>query len=205
MTTHQVKLESIKDEIPIIKDDVALLLQNYIQEFEVKKVLEIGTAYSYSAHVMAEAGAEVFTIERHPIRMNKAESLINQSIYKKNIHLIKQDAKNVVFEENFFDLIFIDGAKSQYQNFFKQFSINLKQEGVIICDNMFFHHLKKEDVKRPTRQLLRKLENFQLFLNQHQDFYTQVYDIGDGLSMSYRKNKDFSNKKYDFFNRLKKS
>jgi predicted O-methyltransferase YrrM len=200
-----VKLESIQDNIPIIKDDVAKFLQDYIHQFKVKRVLEIGTAYSYSAHVMAEAGAEVFTIERHPIRMNKAQSFIEQSQYAKNIHLIKEDAKNIHFDIDFFDLIFIDGAKSQYQNFFKRFSMNLKQDGIIVCDNMFFHHLKKEDVKRPTRQLLKKLENFHVFLNEHEKFNSDIYEIGDGLSISYRKDIIISNEKHSFLKELKKS
>ncbi len=54
-----------KNNIPIITDDVSDILTYVIQTYQFKNVLEIGTATSYSAHVMAQAGAEVLSIERN--------------------------------------------------------------------------------------------------------------------------------------------
>jgi predicted O-methyltransferase YrrM len=188
MTTSQVKLESLKDQIPLILDDVAHTLQHIIKKFGYKQVLEIGTAYGYSAHVMADAGAQVMTVERNLDRYHKAITLLNASIHQDHINILNIDAKMLTFEHHTFDLIFLDGAKSQYQNMFNSLSPYLNEHGMIICDNMFFHHLKKEDVKRHTRQLLTKIEKFHRFLFEHTEFETHILNIGDGLSISYKKN-----------------
>ena len=190
MTTSQVKLESIRDHIPLIFDDVALILQKLIHTFQYKSVLEIGTAYGFSAHSMADAGGKIITVERNLERFNKAKLLLSQSNHIDSIEILHQDAKTLKFNANQFDLIFIDGAKSQYQNMFKLLSPFLKSSGMIICDNMYFHHLKKEDVKRHTRQLLRKIEAFHEFLKDHDVFDSHVYDIGDGLSISIHRNNE---------------
>ena len=187
MTTARVKLESENDHIPIITDEVASVLTELIQTKKMKYVLEIGTAYSYSAHVMADAGATIYTAERQPTRLNKAKSFLEHSVHKSRIHLIPHDIKAYDFENKTFDLIFLDGAKSQYQQMFEQLHPYLNPNGLIVCDNMFFHGYKKEDAGRQAKKLLTKLEAFKAFLNNHDVFESVMISIGDGLSVSWKK------------------
>lgn len=187
MTTARVKLESENDHIPIITDEVARVLTELIQTKKMKYVLEIGTAYSYSAHVMADAGATIYTAERQPTRLNKAKSFLEHSVHKSRIHLIPHDIKEYNFENKTFDLIFLDGAKSQYQQMFEQLHPYLNPNGLIVCDNMFFHDYKIEDAGRQAKKLLTKLEKFKAFLNNHDVFESVMISIGDGLSVSWKK------------------
>ena len=57
---------------------------------------------------------------------------------------------SIYFIKDFYDLIFIDAAKSQYIKFFQKFKTNLKENGVIFSDNLDFHGLThtKEVIKR---------------------------------------------------------
>jgi predicted O-methyltransferase YrrM len=187
-TIQKIKDHAIANQIPIIQDEVATILEIIIKTYDVKKVLEIGTATSYSAHVMASCGSEVWTIERNATRYAIARDFLNNSEYKHKIHLIFDDALTHVLEENNFDLIFIDAAKSQYIPFFEKYQHFLNPRGLIIVDNIFFHHLDPLKVKRPTRLLLKKIENFKLFLSLHKHFHSHILSYGDGLSMSYQDN-----------------
>jgi predicted O-methyltransferase YrrM len=83
-------------------------------------------------------------------------------------------------------MIFIDAAKAQYQKFFNKFVPYLKKGGVVICDNLNFHHLNPSLVNRNTRQLIRKINEFKVFLEQHQDYKTTFFDIGDGMSITMK-------------------
>ena len=75
--------------------------------------------------------------------------------------------------------------KANILNFLK----NLKDNGVIISDNLNFHGLVHEDEKklsRNVRGLVRKLNNYVEFLRNNKEFKTEFYDIGDGISISKR-------------------
>ena len=120
---QHIKTHAIQHNIPIITDDVADILTYVIETYQFKKVLEIGTATSYSAHVMAQAGAEVWSIERNKERFEIAQAFVEKSRLKHNIHLIYDDALTYECENHTFDLIFIDAAKSQYINFFNKYRI----------------------------------------------------------------------------------
>lgn len=184
-TLQKIKAHAILNQIPIIQDEVCSILKLLIETFHIKKVLEIGTATSYSAHVMASSGADVWTIERNTSRYEIAKKFLKDSDYQSQIHLIFDDALTHVLKENDFDLIFIDAAKSQYITFFEKYQHHLHPNGLMIVDNIFFHHLDPLSVKRPTRQLLKKIEKFKLFLSSHASFHSHIIDYGDGLSISY--------------------
>ena len=182
----KLKKQAIEKHIPIIQDEVGMFLSSLIKDHQINSIFEIGTASSYSAHVMASAGAMIHTIERNEDMIHLAKSNIDASPLKDKIQLFQDDA--ITFQtDHQYDLIFIDGAKSQYKHFFDTFEKNLNPNGMIVCDNMFFHHLKEENVGRNTKNLLKKLKMFKEYLMHHQSFETQFLSIGDGLSVSRKK------------------
>jgi predicted O-methyltransferase YrrM len=170
--------------IPIICDDGLLFLKDVIKDYHIKDVLEIGTAIGYSAIFMAEQGCNVLTFERNDEMVKQATNNIKP--YSNQIKVIHQDALLYDQELNLFDMIFIDAAKAQYQKFFNKFVPYLKKGGIVVCDNLNFHHLNPSLVNRNTRQLIRKINEFKVFLEQHQDYKTTFFDIGDGMSITMK-------------------
>ncbi len=61
--------------------------------------------------------------------------------------MIYDDALTYVCPKQTFDLIFIDAAKSQYINFFNKYEQYLNPLGMIVVDNIYFHHLEPSQVK----------------------------------------------------------
>ena len=75
----------------------------------------------------------------------------------------------------------------------EQFSRNLNNNGFIITDNMDFHGYVKKDEKeiksRNLRQLVRKIKEYRVYLEENSDYHTDFYTIGDGISVSRKKDK----------------
>ncbi|UQV27037.1 hypothetical protein H7686_0001560 [Candidatus Phytoplasma asiaticum] len=84
-----------------------------------------------------------------------------------------------------YDLIFIDGAKSQYCKLFEKYQKFLKNNGFIICDNLNFHNLfMKKNNSKNVCKILNKIQKFKIYLKNNYFFKTIFTDVGDGLSIS---------------------
>ncbi len=181
------------NNVPIIELDSIKFMMKYIKLNQVKSILEIGTAIGYSAILMANANSfcEITTIERDEKRYKEAVKNVNKSGLDKRIELVYNDAMEVNLGDVKYDLIFIDAAKGQYIKYFEKFSNYLNPGGVIITDNLKFHGLvKNKDLikSRNVRGIVNKIEKYIDFLKENKDYVTKFYDIGDGLSVSFRKN-----------------
>lgn len=184
MSLDALKTYALSKKVPIITDEVYQFLDQWIKEHHIKDVLEIGTAIGYSALAMASFGCNVITFERDEFMIEEASKHFDRLDEHKKITFMPYDALKYEEELPRFDLIFIDGAKSQYQTFFQKHQKFLKKDGFIICDNLHFHHLTYDKVNRHTQALLKKIARFKQFLAQNQQFETVFYDVGDGLSVS---------------------
>ena len=189
-------LSSLKDyanqnSVPIMFDEGIEFIVNYIKENDVRFILEIGTAIGYSAIKFAQINPEIriFTIEYDIERYQKAIENITKLNLDDQITVFLGDALKFDFTEKF-DLIFIDGAKSQYINFFEKYKDNLSENGVFISDNLFFHGMV-EDISLTqnysTIKLIRKLKRYIDFLKANTEFQTEFYQLGDGVAVSRRK------------------
>jgi predicted O-methyltransferase YrrM len=159
-----------------------------------KKILEIGTAIGYSALRMAKtiADAKIVTIERDPDRYQQAEMYFERSGNAAQIFLIKGDALEAESQISAFgpyDAIFIDAAKGQYKNFFELYSKYLTDEGIVITDNVLFKGLvcETEFTSRRTRNLVKKIDEFNQWLVSNPLFHTIILPVGDGVAISKKR------------------
>lgn len=186
-TISKIKNEALSQKVPIISADGLLFLKKAIIDNEVKNILEIGSAVGYSASEMALIADHVTTIERDEAMYQKAKENINELGLENKITLIFNDALSdeITFSQQF-DMIFIDAAKAQYQKFFNKYKPFLKDNGIIVTDNLNFHNLDYNRASRGTKGLLKRLNEFKLFLENNDEFETKFTDIGDGMSISRR-------------------
>ena len=190
----EIKKYALENKVPIMMDDGIDFLTTFIIKNQIKSVLEIGTAIGYSAIMMALSNpyVTITSIERDEVRYLEALKNIKKLNLEDRITLIFKDALDVKLPDKF-DLVFIDAAKSQSIRFFEQFSRNLNKNGFIITDNMDFHGYVKKDEKeiksRNLRQLVRKIKEYRVYLEENSDYHTDFYTIGDGISVSWKKDK----------------
>lgn len=185
--------EFAKDNhVPIMLSDGIEFLCNYIKENNIKNVLEIGSAIGYSSIMMClnNEKTNITTIEKSIDMYNIALNNIDKYNLTDRITVINADALDVKLDDKY-DLIFIDAAKSQYIKFFEKFEKNLNTNGVIITDNLSFHGLvEKPELtnNRNTKQLVRKIQKYIDFIKNNDNYDTKFYSIGDGISVSKKKN-----------------
>ncbi len=188
-----LELYAKEHSIPIIEKDGLEILLKIVEEQNPKNILEVGTAIGYSALKMNSiSNSNIITFERDHKMIKEA---------KKNIKEAKKENKIKIIEEDFleydisqlekFDLIYIDGAKSQYYNFFKKVESKLSKNGVIIFDNLLFHDFvfnedKKKNASKNLKQLIRKLEDFIIKIEKEEGYSFTFEKKGDGIGILKR-------------------
>ena len=180
------------NNIPIMLPDWIEFLCNYIKDNNIKNVLEIGTAIGYSAIRMAQVSNDinVTTIERDIERYNIANENIKKFNLENRITTILGDAIDTEVSGNY-DLIFIDASKGHSIDFFNKYKVLLKQNGVIITDNLSFHGLVEDETLAITKNqkgLVKRIKRFIEFLDNNKEFYTTYINVGDKISISKNKN-----------------
>ena len=174
--------------IPVMLDGGMEFILEYIKNNAVKSILEIGSAVGYSAIRFASISEDikVTTIERNTDLYKEAVNNIKEFGLEDRINIICGDALETEIDGKY-DLIFIDAAKSQYIKFFEKYKFNLAHNGSIITDNLSFHGLVENPSltkNRNTRQLVGKISKYIEFLKNNDEFKTEFYQVGDGVSVS---------------------
>ena len=185
---EEMKTYADENNVPIITDEGINYIKKYIEDNNVKSILEIGAAIGYSSIMMALTNDDIkiTTVERDEKRYLEAVKNIKKFHLQERITLLYKDAFDVELDEEF-DLVFIDAAKAQNTKFFEKFSKNLAKQGTIITDNMNFHGLVEDESKiesRNLRALIRKVKAYHEFLENNEDYKTEFLNIGDGLAVS---------------------
>lgn len=189
-----LEMESYAAEhnVPIIEKESIAFMMKYIKKNNIKSILEIGSAIGYSAILMASVAEDVTvtTIERDEVRYMECLKNVKKYGFESKINVVFQDALEVNLTGGLYDMIFIDAAKGQYTKFFEKFQYFLKPGGTIITDNLKFHGYvgKSSEIEsKNLRGLAEKIEGYIEFLKENKDFETNFYDVGDGISISVKK------------------
>lgn len=185
---NELEKYAIENNVPIMQKDGIEFMLKYINEHNIKNILEIGTAIAYSAIRMCSVSNDitVTTIERNPKMYEEALKNIDKYHLNNRINVIFADALEAKVDGEY-DLIFIDAAKSQYIKFFERYSPFLKEDGVIISDNLNFHGLREkadELESKNLRSMMHKLNAYIDYLKDSKDFETEFIDIGDGIGIT---------------------
>lgn len=185
---EQIEKYAKDNRVPIMLSDGIDYLCNYIKDNNIKSILEIGSAIGYSAIRMALVDNEIqiTTIEKDEERYKEALKNISDFDLNSRIDIRLEDAMDCNIEGEF-DLIFIDASKGHNIDFFNKYKKNLKENGVIITDNLSFHGLVEDESKIKTknqRSLVKKIKLFIDFLDNNLEFSTEYINVGDKISIS---------------------
>lgn len=193
-TIDLIKAKASQDKIPSMLDEGLFYCEHLIQSQQLKTVLEIGTGYGIWSIHMASTNPDlkITTLELNSQRAVIAQENIKTLNLLDRITLITTDALSYHPTENF-DLIFIDGPKSQNKILFQRYHPFLKQDGYIIVDNINFHGEANRNSlaqSRDLRQMMRKINNFKEWIIHESDLNVKSLEIGDGLLLISRKYQD---------------
>lgn len=182
-----------ENHVPIVQKEVAALIEVLTKAVKAKRVLEVGTAIAYSTSIFAFAmgkDGHVTTIERNETMIEVAKENIKKNNLENQIKIIQDDAQEVLkYLEGEFDIIFLDGAKGQYNDFLDNCLRLLKVGGIIISDNILFKGMVATDelVIRRKRTIVNRMRQYLDYICNHPQLDTTIIPIGDGVAISYKK------------------
>ncbi len=176
--------ESKKNNIPILRPQTVELLCNIISQFNINSCLEIGTAFGFSTAVMSiYKNIKITTIEKDYNRYTKAKALLKEI---NTVQCLNVDCFEFKTDE-IYDLVLLDGPKSNQDKLIEKFIKNLSPSGIIFIDNLY---LKKfTENKNPTKnqlKILNSLNELKKYIQNLKDFKCTIYDIEDGVAVLER-------------------
>ncbi len=140
------------------------ILVRIMQEFQPRKILEIGTNVGYSTILMGkelEPRSHITTIEINPELAKKARENIKRANIEPTIEIMEGDALKILPKLNGeFDFIFIDAQKDQYCQYLRLLQGKIYRGTMIIADNAGRHADKMKEYLNHVRTSGRYTSRF---------------------------------------------
>lgn len=167
------------------------ILKMFMQMIQPKRVLEIGTYTGYSALCIAEGlseNATLDTIEINDELETKIQSFFNLSEFGKKITLHIGDSLEIIPKFKYdFDVVFIDGNKRHYIEYFEAVMIKLQQGGYMFADNTLWDgHVIDTEVASNDYQT-KGIIAFNDYVKNDSRVETVIFPIRDGLTVLRKK------------------
>jgi len=190
MNFAQIKQKAQTDKIPSMQEEGLFYCQHLILSQSLLSILEIGTGHGIWSITMALSSplVKITTLELNPNRVTIARENIEAMKLTDRITVIEGDALMADLK-GAYDLILIDGPKSQNKTLFLKALPLLNPKGFVLIDNLDFHGetSNTETQSRDLKQLVRKINDFKAWIQNQSDLSVKEVDAGDGLLLVSRK------------------
>ena len=167
--------------------------QSYFFQFliktnNIKNILEIGTFTGFSALAMALSlpkNGKIICLDKNEETSKKAISFFKKAKVENLIEVKIGPALKTLDEikkrKIFFDMIFIDADKENYQNYYNSCFDLIKNTGFILIDNVLWHG----DVADPNKndKLTNILRDFNSFIKKDDRIHKTILPLGDGITI----------------------
>ncbi len=166
---------------------VLQFLQSLILIKNAKRVLEIGTFLGISTMYMASVlpeGGQVVTIEKYDHFAHLAANNFRINRLDNRIELIVGDALSELprlESTRLFDLIFLDGHKEKYYEYFDLLDHLLVHEGVFVIDDIFFCGDVLND--RPKSEKGLGVKKFLEISETYKNYHKLILPISNGIML----------------------
>ena len=177
---------------PATEDDTLRLLLSVARMLKAERILEIGTAEGLTsiALLLECPKAEVTTIELEEERYILAKKNFALFGVEDRTNLILGDAGEVLLSlQKQYDLIFLDGPKAQYLQYFPQLKRLLRTGGALFADDVLLYGWVSGKVETPVkrRSIVRKIREYLQAVSADRDFLTNILEVGEGVALSIKK------------------
>ena len=192
-----IRKEAEENRVPVIRREAGEFIKMLIMMNRPKRILEIGSAIGFSAIFMSrflEDGAHITTIENYQPRIEEAKKNIERAGAQDVITLLEGDALEILPGlSGEYDMVFMDAAKGQYGSFFKDAIRLLREDGILLCDNVLQDGDVLESrfaVTRRNRTIHSRMREYLDELTHDPELETAILNIGDGMSLSIKKGRN---------------
>lgn len=167
------------------------MLKMFVRMIRPKQILEIGTYSGYSALCMAEGldeGSVLHTFEINDEQEDFTRPWLEQSASADKIKFYIGDALERVPQLGItFDLVFVDGDKRKYMEYYEMFLAHLSPGGYIIADNTLWDGHVTETPNPNDAQTIG-IQAFNEFVAKDNRVEKVILPLRDGLTIIRKKN-----------------
>ncbi|GAK36046.1 hypothetical protein SDC9_69299 [bioreactor metagenome] len=167
------------------------MLKMFVRMIRPKQILEIGTYSGYSALCMAEGldeGSVLHTFEINDEQEDFTRPWLEQSPYADKIKFYIGDALERVPQLGItFDLVFVDGDKRKYMEYYEMSLAHLSPGGYIIADNTLWDGHVTETPNPNDAQTIG-IQAFNEFVAKDNRVEKVILPLRDGLTIIRKKN-----------------
>jgi len=166
----------------------AYFFQFFIKTNNIKNILEIGTFTGYSALSMGLAipkDGNIICLDINKKTSEIAKNFFKKANLDKKMKIILGPAINTLKklkdDKKMFDMIFIDGDKENYKNYYDLSLELVKKNGFILVDNVLWHG----DVADPNKndRLTNIIREFNSFIKKDDRVEKTILPLGDGVTI----------------------
>ncbi|MGC8643565.1 MAG: O-methyltransferase [Isosphaeraceae bacterium] len=186
------RIQAVMDRVDQLRDQVddhwqipreeALFLAQLVRIGRCVSICEIGTSYGFStlhlAAAASEVGGHVHSIDQDPRKTAAATKNLEEAGLAELATLHQGDARQVLASlqpERPLDLVFIDAAKAQCDEYLNAVWPKLAPECLLLTDNTITH--------------AQELAGFVGRLRSLPDFHSTEVPIGNGLELTVRRSR----------------
>jgi caffeoyl-CoA O-methyltransferase len=182
-----------RDSIPIVVPETGALLSLLARASGARRVIEVGTAIGVSTLYIAGAlapGGTIVSFEVDEERHRAARGYLERAGVLDRADLRLQDARaGLASLEGPFDMAFVDGVKTQYDDYLDLVLPLLGERGILAVDNVLMSGTVadgRSDGNWTGEQIaaIRELNERVLALDQ---FESTVLAVGDGVLLGVRR------------------
>ncbi len=196
---NEIACKAADEHVPVIRKQTGELLVFLLKAFNVKNVLEIGTATGYSALYMANGKSDIYidTIEKVDYRACEAKDNVKKYALDGRINVVCGDALSIlpslISQGKYYDMVFMDAAKGQYARFAEYAYMLLRPGGIMVTDNVMQEGEILESryaVVRRNRTIHTRMREYLYDITHSERWNSIVLPVGDGVVISIRQDKE---------------
>jgi caffeoyl-CoA O-methyltransferase len=182
-----MEAQGARDQIPIVVPGTGQLLQVLAMAHGARRALEVGTAIGVSTLYIARGLAPEGTIvsfEIDPDRQRAARGYLERAGVLDRADLRLQDARQGLAElDGEFDFAFVDGVKSEYDDYFDELLPRLAPGAVLVVDNVLMGGSVAEGDPSQRASIARAFNDRLL---GHPELTGTVTPVGDGVLVAVK-------------------
>ncbi|MBE5755323.1 MAG: methyltransferase domain-containing protein [Clostridiales bacterium] len=193
MELKQLKQNATMYGVPVIRTESHNILENEVIKTKPNHILEIGTAIGYSGITMLKAStADLVTIEHNKDYIKQAKKNFAAHKFSKRVRIEEGDCLVILANmaasgkyNNYFDFVFLDGPKAQYETMLDLIVMMLKPNGTFVADNVLFRGYVEGENKPASRRyktIIDRLNRFIESCKNHKDLTDfELKNVEDGM------------------------
>ncbi len=177
----------------MISAEQARFLSMLVKMNRVKRCLDVGTLFGFSAAIMARSMPEngrVVSVEKNEDHHDVARQNLEELDLLSKVRLIHGRAIEVLpdlRDQAPFDLILIDADKRNYSNYFHQSLKLVQNDSIIVADNTLYKGKAASvdlDTSDPDHDNAAAIRKYNELTSEHESVESTIVPAGDGLNIA---------------------